>query len=157
AAAPARRAAADGTPGQVTMYARSAQPRRNEREGLLDGTIVPGKLRRAEPLARHTSMRVGGPADLFCEVESPLELGALVRAARRSLTPVFVLGGGTNLIVSDRGVRGLTVKLGRSFAATTWAFDGETGLATVGAAANFKRLVLDSASRGLSGLEFGEG
>ena len=121
------------------------------------GAVVPERLRRGVRLARHTSIRVGGPADLFCEVESEDELARLVRAARRAGVPVFALGGGTNLVVSDRGIRGLTVKLGRGFAATTWRMNGTAAEAIVGAAANLKRLVLDSVTRGLTGLEFAEG
>jgi len=115
-------------------------------------------LRRDESLARHTSMRVGGPADLFCEVESEAALAAVVRHARAARLPLFVLGGGTNLVVSDRGVRGVTVKLGRSFARTTWlAEDGRAARVLAGAAGNFKRLVVDVTGRGFTGLEFGEG
>jgi len=115
-------------------------------------------LRRDEPLARHTSMRVGGPADLFCEVQSERSLALLLHSAHERGLPVFLLGGGTNLVVSDRGIRGLTLKLGRGFAGVEWR-DSEDGavLVTAGAAANFKRLVVETIERGLTGLEFGEG
>lgn len=125
----------------------------------LDGALDAGcALRRDESLARHTSMRVGGPADLFCEVESEAALAAVVRRARAARLPLFLLGGGTNLVVSDRGVRGVTVKLGRSFVRTEWLAEDEREAHVVaGAAANFKRLVLDVTGRGFTGLEFGEG
>lgn len=127
--------------------------------GLDPAALAPGvRVRRDEPLARHTSMRVGGPADLFCEVESEQALAALVRAARAAHLPVFLLGGGTNLIVGDRGVRGVTVKLGRSFARTEWVAEDGSGAAVIaGAAANFKRVVLEISERGYRGVEFGEG
>lgn len=116
------------------------------------------RVRRDEPLSRHTSMRVGGPADLFCEVESEQALAELVRHARSAHLPVFLLGGGTNLIVGDRGVRGVTVKLGRSFARTEWLDESADGADVVaGAAANFKRVVLEISERGYCGVEFGEG
>lgn len=114
-------------------------------------------LRRDEPLSRHTSMRVGGPADLFFEVENTDELAARIRFARCRGLPVFLLGGGTNLVVSDRGVRGVTIKLGRSFAATRWTEEGGRVRIAVGGAANLKRLVLETIERGLEGLEFAEG
>jgi UDP-N-acetylmuramate dehydrogenase len=115
-------------------------------------------LRRDEILARHVSMRVGGPADLFCEVHSEAALARLVRHARAANLPVFLLGGGTNLVVADRGIRGLTVKLGRGLAQSEWLDEEEHCAHLVaGAAANFKRLVLEVTGRGFSGIEFGEG
>jgi UDP-N-acetylmuramate dehydrogenase len=123
-----------------------------------DELPLPGlDVRRAEPMSRHTSMRVGGPADLYCEVEDESVLSDLLGWAHGEQVPVFALGGGTNLVVADRGIRGLTVKFGPRFRRAEWAEDGEGARVTVGAAANFKRLVLDSVSRGLTGLEFGEG
>jgi UDP-N-acetylmuramate dehydrogenase len=121
------------------------------------GTAV--AWRRGEMLARHTSMRVGGPADLYCEVEDVDALAACLRHARSEGLATFVLGGGTNLVVADRGIRGLTVKLGRAFSSTRWS-EGEAPASTrlvVGAGANFKRVVLESIERGLAGLEFAEG
>lgn len=116
-----------------------------------------GGLLRDEPLARHTSMRVGGPADLFCEVSDASELAARLAEARAARLPVFVLGGGTNLVVADRGIRGLTVKLGRGFAETHWVSDGAGATLSVGAAANLKRVAGQAIERGLAGLEFAEG
>lgn len=131
----------------------------DERPLLDAAALAPGcRVRSGEPLARHTSMRVGGPADLFCEVESEDALAALLAHAHATHLPVFLLGGGTNLVVSDRGVRGLTIKLGRSFAVTEWLAEDAHGATLVaGAAANFKKLVLDVTERGYTGLEFGEG
>ncbi|MFM7736529.1 MAG: UDP-N-acetylmuramate dehydrogenase [Alphaproteobacteria bacterium] len=114
-------------------------------------------LRRDEPLSRHTSMRVGGPADLFFEVQTPDELAARVRFARRRGLPVFVLGGGTNLVVSDHGVRGVVLKLGRGFAGVRWTEIPGGMRIEAGGAANLKKLVLETISRGHGGLEFAEG
>lgn len=115
------------------------------------------KLRRAEPLSRHTSMRVGGPADLFCEVETDQELGRWIAWARGQDVPVFLLGGGTNLVVGDGGIRGLTLKLGRSFSRSEWEVSGDEARVRVGAATNFKRFVGETLERGFGGLEFAEG
>lgn len=114
-------------------------------------------LRRDEPLARHTSMRVGGPADLFVEPTDAGEVCRAIRFARREGLPVFLLGGGTNLVVSDRGIRGLVLKLGRAFAATAWSESAAGVHVEVGGAANLKRLVGETIARGLAGLEFAEG
>jgi UDP-N-acetylmuramate dehydrogenase len=119
---------------------------------------MPGlAVRRNEPLSRHTSMRVGGPADLYCEVDDAAALSSLLRWAHGEELPVFALGGGTNLVVADRGIRGVTVKFGPGFKQVLWEEDDLGARVRVAAGANFKRLVLDSVSRGYTGLEFGEG
>ncbi len=68
------------------------------------------------PLAELTSFRIGGPADLFVTVENEAELMHAKAAAYRAGVPCFCLGAGTNLLVSDRGMRGLVVRLGDGFA-----------------------------------------
>jgi UDP-N-acetylmuramate dehydrogenase len=105
------------------------------------------------PLADLTSFRIGGPADLFLVVESEDELANCMAAAFHYEVPAFCLGSGTNLLVSDRGIRGLVVKLGASF--DTVSLDGCKVVA--GAALQFRRLVETVVDLGLAGLEFGEG
>ncbi len=102
-------------------------------------------------------MRVGGPADYFVEVEDETELGAWVAWAREQATAVFLLGGGTNLVVADAGIRGLTIKLGRNFAGSRWAIAEDGARVRVGAATNFKKFVGETLDRGFTGLEFAEG
>jgi len=111
------------------------------------------RLRRKLPLANLTSFRIGGAADLFVTVEDAGELAAAMAAAHRNSTPVFCLGAGTNLLVSDRGIRGLVVRLGAGFASL--AIDG-TGV-SAGGGMLFRALVEAVVARGLRGLEFGEG
>ncbi len=67
------------------------------------------KTSRHEPLARFTTMRVGGPADLFAEVHNLFELRAIVRFARTRELPYFILGRGSDLVISDAGMRALVV------------------------------------------------
>lgn len=112
-----------------------------------------GRVRRDEPLARHTSYRIGGPADWFAQPETTGELGTLLRAARAAGVAVTLLGGGSNMLVGDGGVRGLVIKLGRGFRRVTWEPDG----VRAGAAVQLGRLARDSAARGLAGLEHAEG
>jgi UDP-N-acetylmuramate dehydrogenase len=111
----------------------------------------------AEPLGRHTSFRIGGPADVFAAVRSVSELQVVLRACHEQGTPVFFLGGGTNLLVSDRGVRGVVVKLGKPFDFVEWAPRPDGADVRVGAAVPFKRLVLQTVAAALAGLEFAEG
>jgi UDP-N-acetylmuramate dehydrogenase len=68
------------------------------------------KTSRDEPLARFTTMRVGGPADLFAVAHNAFELRALVKFARSRALPHLILGRGSNAVISDRGVRGLVVQ-----------------------------------------------
>jgi UDP-N-acetylmuramate dehydrogenase len=95
------------------------------------------RMRRDEPLARHTSYRIGGPAD----------------ALSAHGVPVQVLGGGSNVLVGDGGMRGVVVKLGRGFRRTTWRVDG----VVAGAAVQMGRLAREAATRGLAGIEHAEG
>ena len=112
---------------------------------------------RSEPLARHTSFRIGGPADLLVVPETVDELAFVLRAASACGATVTMLGGGSNVLVGDGGVRGVVVKLGRGFARVEW-HDGEGGAEVrAGAAVNLGRLARTAAGRGLAGLEHAEG
>jgi UDP-N-acetylmuramate dehydrogenase len=111
------------------------------------------RLRTGAPLAELTSFRIGGPADALLAVENEDELRAAMAAAWGARVPAFCLGAGTNLLVSDRGVRGLVIHLGEGL--TQLEFDDLRVRA--GAAAQFGALVHEAVERGLTGLEFGEG
>ncbi len=65
---------------------------------------------RDERVAPHTSLRIGGPADYFLRVASEGDLAGAIRVARANELPVFLLGGGTNLLVADRGIRGVVLQ-----------------------------------------------
>ena len=111
------------------------------------------RVRASMPLAELTSFRIGGPADLFVAVEDETELMHAKAAAYRAGIPCFCLGAGTNLLVSDRGMRGLVVRLGDGFA----KIKIDDAKVVAGAAAPFGTLVQEVVDRGLAGLEFGEG
>ncbi len=70
----------------------------------------PGKIKINEPLGRYTTFKIGGPADLFFDARTTEELTEIVTAARKLSLPVFVLGGGTNILIGDKGIRGMVVK-----------------------------------------------
>ncbi len=103
-----------------------------------------------EPLAKYTTFKIGGPADAFVEVEDAAQAQTAVRTAAEAGRPIFVLGWGSNLLVRDRGVRGLVVKLGGEFERVDFP-GGE--VVRAGAAARVPQLVVACAERGLSGLE----
>ncbi|MGQ9518176.1 MAG: FAD-binding protein, partial [Anaerolineae bacterium] len=66
-------------------------------------------VRRDEPMARHTTWRIGGPADLFVTVHNADDLVHAVELAWTYELPCFVLGGGSNILVGDKGIRGLVI------------------------------------------------
>jgi UDP-N-acetylmuramate dehydrogenase len=106
------------------------------------------RLRANVHLAPYTTFRIGGPADVLYEANSADDLASAVAAARELSIPYFVLGLGANILVGDRGIRGLVV---RNLAkAVQWGADGrlraESG-AIVG------ELIQDAVARGYSGLE----
>ena len=108
-------------------------------------------------LARHTSFRIGGPADAFAETETLAELQALVALLHEESVPMFLLGGGTNILVSDKGVRGVVVKLGDGFHYTRWAESVEGATVRAGAANSLGRFVREAVRKGYRGVEFAEG
>lgn len=108
-----------------------------------------------EPMSLHTSFRIGGPADLFVTVESIAELSGTVASAREQEVLYFLLGGGTNILVSDKGIRGLVIE-NRADEARFEDPCGETILyAESGASLN--RLAQQSIRRSLAGLEWAVG
>lgn len=115
------------------------------------------KVKVSEPLARYTSMKIGGPADYFLEVESGAALARLLPALNRHRTPFCLLGKGTNVLVSDRGVRGAVIRLAGEFKRLEWQEEGEIVWAQVGAAYAVTQLVREAVRRGYAGLEFAEG
>jgi UDP-N-acetylmuramate dehydrogenase len=107
------------------------------------------KTSRDEPLARFTTMRVGGPADLFATVHNLFELRALVRFSRARAIAYLVLGRGSDLVISDRGVRGLVIQ----DRAEGSRVDGERYIADAGVP--MARAATETQKAGLTGLEFG--
>ena len=107
------------------------------------------KTSRDEPLARFTTMRVGGPADLFAVAHNPFELRGLARYARARSIPLFLLGRGSDLVIADAGIRGLVVQV----RAEATSIDGERFMA--GAGVPMARAATESQKAGLGGLEYG--
>ncbi|NIO12112.1 MAG: UDP-N-acetylmuramate dehydrogenase [Deltaproteobacteria bacterium] len=110
-----------------------------------------------EHLARYTSMKVGGPADFFIDVQNHGSLAPLLRTLSQNRVPFYLLGRGSNVLVSDLGVRGAVVRLGAEFRKVVWQEEKSAVRATLGAAYPMARLVRDAMIRGYAGLEFAEG
>lgn len=106
------------------------------------------KPRRDVVLAPFTTFKIGGPADLFCEPSSADELALAVTAARELDVPYFVLGLGANILVGDKGFRGLVIRNAAHHA--RWS---DSGKLWVESGAVMRDLITDSVHRGWSGLE----
>lgn len=111
-------------------------------------------IRCNEPLAKRTTLRVGGPADLFVEPGAESDLAAVLKfCAERSL-PFFVLGRGSNLLVRDGGFRGVVISLGHpNFSRIE--IDGVR--MKCGAGARLKNVAVEARRNGIAGMEFLEG
>jgi UDP-N-acetylmuramate dehydrogenase len=120
--------------------------------------LIPGlKLKIAEPLARYTSMKIGGPADFFVDVETAAGLTQAVKTLRRCGSDFFLLGNGSNVLISDRGVRGAVIRLAGEFKRAEWHEENEIARVQVGAAFAVTQLAREAARKGYAGLEFAEG
>jgi UDP-N-acetylmuramate dehydrogenase len=114
--------------------------------------VMQAALRLNEPLARYTTARIGGPADVLVEAGSAQELQKLVAAARKWQLPLTILGGGANVLISDKGVRGLVIinkakRIEFCDSAQVWCESG-TVLPT---------LARECVAHGLAGLEWAVG
>jgi UDP-N-acetylmuramate dehydrogenase len=107
------------------------------------------KTSRDEPLARFTTMRVGGPADLFATAHNAFELRALVRFARSRGLPHLILGRGSDVVISDAGVRGLVIQ-NRAEGSRV-----EDGRYVAESGVPMARAATETQKAGLTGLEFG--
>jgi UDP-N-acetylmuramate dehydrogenase len=116
---------------------------------LLIRALGAERVRRGEILAPYTTFQIGGPADLFYEATSADELARAVLAARESGTPWFLLGTGANVLIGDRGFRGLVI---RNLARHVELLPGERAWAESGTIVHPDLIEL-AVSHGLSGLE----
>lgn len=106
-----------------------------------------------EPMAKHTSFRIGGPADVLAQPADEAELAALLKRAAENAVPVTLIGNGSNLLVRDKGIRGLVIKLSNSFSDMK-ALGNEL---TFGSGISLAMASKKAASLSLSGLEFAVG
>jgi UDP-N-acetylmuramate dehydrogenase len=114
-------------------------------------TLGDAYVRRGEPLAQYTTFKIGGPADLFFEATSAETLANAVIAARANDVPYFVLGLGANVLIGDRGFRGLVI---RNTARThEFRANGDSCLLWTESGAVVKDLIQEAVARGWSGLE----
>ena len=106
------------------------------------------RLKRHEPLGPYTTFKIGGPADLFFEADTGDALAAAILTARQAEVPYFVLGLGANVLIADKGVRGLVIRN----VASHFTFY-EDGRLWVESGAVMQKLIPEAVRRGWSGLE----
>lgn len=106
-------------------------------------------------LASHTTFRIGGPARYFAAVKTAQELIEAIKWAKENSLLFFILGGGSNLLASDEGFRGLVIKCKMS--EIEYQREGDNLVAVCGAGALFNKLIVETAKDGFSGAEWGFG
>ncbi len=111
-------------------------------------------IRADEPLAKKTTLRVGGPADLFVEPVSESDLSTLVRFCREYEIKTMVLGRGSNLLIRDGGIRGVVISLAHANFSKV-LIEGDR--ITCGAGAKLKTVSVEARRNNLAGFEFLEG
>jgi UDP-N-acetylmuramate dehydrogenase len=112
-----------------------------------------GELYFEEPMSKHTTWKIGGPADVMIVPAGKQELARTIAILHAHGVPWMTVGRGSNTLVSDRGIRGAVIKLGSAFDFVR--IDGET--VTAGGAFSFIKLSVMSGKAGLTGLEFAGG
>jgi UDP-N-acetylmuramate dehydrogenase len=112
--------------------------------------VLSGQLKYNEPMSRHTSWRVGGPAEVLVEPSGVVDIKTACEYARDKKIPLTVIGNGSNLLVSDYGIRGMVLKIGKGL--SDIEIDNETIIA--GAGAKLSRIAAAAGAAGVGGLEF---
>ncbi|MBP1992793.1 UDP-N-acetylmuramate dehydrogenase [Paenibacillus eucommiae] len=112
-----------------------------------------GQIKQNESLAPYTTWKIGGPADILIIPTNKVQLAAAIQILYRRGIPWTVIGRGSNLLVTDLGIRGAVIKLGEAL--ETLRFEGR--MVYVGASYSFIKLSVLAAKEGLTGLEFAGG
>ena len=112
------------------------------------------EVRTNEPMKNHTSFKIGGAADLYVTANDMRQLSEAVRFANQKDIPLFVLGNGSNLLVSDKGIRGAVLRLGGEFCNIEFNSDGTIHCGT---GAQLSKLCGFALENSLTGLEFAWG
>lgn len=117
--------------------------------------MIVGKhnVRTDEPMSKHTTFRIGGPAQIFVTPHTVEEIGEVVAACNICQVPFFMLGRGSNLLVSDAGIEGVVIEFGANF--SEYSIDGTTVKAQAGITLAKLGSVVEKA--GLTGFEFAAG
>lgn len=116
-------------------------------------SVVRGNVLKDEPLKNHTYFKIGGPASIFAEPEDTEDLKAVLKLIKKHGVDCYIIGNGTNLLVSDEGYKGAIVKVGDKFN----YIERSKNIVTVGSGVLLSTLAKFLAREGLAGFEFASG
>ena len=111
------------------------------------------RLQNNEPMAKHTTFRIGGPAQYMVMPQTVEELGQVLVLCKAEQVPFYIVGHGSNLLVSDKGMTGVVIVLDQNF--SQLSIQGTTVKAMAGAMLG--RIGLEARDAGLTGFEFAAG
>ena len=117
-------------------------------QSLVAANFPPERIIPCAPMARFTTFRVGGPADVLVHIADPAEIALALQAAKSAGAPVTLIGNGSNLLVRDGGIRGLVIRIANQCAKIT----REDNLLHVQAGASMRAAAAFALEQGLSGL-----
>lgn len=112
---------------------------------------IKGRIRFLEPLRNHTTFKIGGPAKIFIEPKGLNDLKFLLKLVKIYKIPFFLLGRGSNILISDKGLNAIVLKLNASYFRRA---SFKNGFLAIGSGALLNRLVLFAKEQGLAGAEF---
>lgn len=124
----------------------------NDYASIFSGILRENQIKTNEPMKRHTTFGIGGPADCFLMPETTEEVCLITKLAHKHAVPLFVLGGGANLLVRDKGIRGAVVFTGRLH-----RMERKENLLTVASGVPTAAAARKALEYGLSGMEFASG
>jgi UDP-N-acetylmuramate dehydrogenase len=126
-------------------------------EALIEELQTMVEVRREEPLARHTTFGIGGPADIYVAASTSDELRQLAALCHRHETPFFVLGAGSNILIGDKGIRVIVIENRARRVEAPQERQNGSALFRVESGANLASLARDLTRKGFAGLEWAGG
>lgn len=115
--------------------------------------ILDIKVLKDEPMKKHTSFKIGGTADVLVIPKTVEAIKEVIFKAQQNDVPITIIGAGSNILVSDKGIRGITIKIGADFSDITL----EGNIITAKSGASLAKISLLAAANSLSGFEFAGG
>ena len=125
----------------------------NSIENMFCMTLGSDNVRLHEPMKKHTTFRIGGPADYYLCPHSTEELQKILQICRENKLEFFILGNGSNLLVSDKGYRGVVIQLWKNFS----DIETEDNTITAKAGALLSKVAAEALEESLTGMEFASG